>query len=388
MVKIHRPVYPNLSSPESTGAERQALYMFRTKIATLIGSSINADFWNYDLLQIAETYKTVQHAIAALAMAYQISILSDHAVNIDRQFVLAQYTKSINSLRQYLGKTKFRTRTQQLVVLITNILFVCLCTIQGSRSEACAHLRSGLALLHEWELGTGENKVGSAQATTTRYLVAIFTQLDTQARMMIEALGLHLCAPWDSHHVLLDGWSSGHLKPITNAFTRLEMMHNKAVQTASTCHSVQDNSRYTAFDVIEYQRELDIWDYSFVNSIGFQDDTPHFTRAIQLRRLLVGVSWGSHQTTEASDLTRNESGYKDIIDLATLITKESGFREDKITFSPAGCLVEALYFVATRCPGKPLRRQAVHLLETYPLIEGMWKSTTAAEMAAQVMADE
>lgn len=50
----------------------------------MIGSSFNADFWTYDLLQIAETYKTVQHAVAALAMAYQISILSDHAVNIDR----------------------------------------------------------------------------------------------------------------------------------------------------------------------------------------------------------------------------------------------------------------------------------------------------------------
>ncbi|KAJ5097962.1 hypothetical protein N7532_004963 [Penicillium argentinense] len=93
--------------------------MFRTKIASLIATSFDISFWAYGLLQIADAFKTVQNAVVVLVAAYQTHILESDANPAQCQSVLTQYNKSINSLRQYLGKTKFRTETQQVVVLIT-----------------------------------------------------------------------------------------------------------------------------------------------------------------------------------------------------------------------------------------------------------------------------
>ncbi|KAL4864877.1 hypothetical protein BDV12DRAFT_200692 [Aspergillus spectabilis] len=372
---------PRVSS-QAPDAEQRALHTFYTVIAPSIVSAFDVDFWTYDLLQAAKEFKTVQFAVAALAAAYESCILSTTSSFAQRQFVLTQYTKSINSLRQYLGKTKFRSKTQQSVALITNYLLTFLCAIQGFHTEACAHLRSGLSLIHEWGLGTVEERTKSQKTPTVlNFLVASYTQLDTQARMKIEAIGAQTCAPWSSHHVSLDGWGSGNIEQITRAFIQLEGLHNRAIQrTVNLCPLSRQHPPDLSI-ITEYQHQLSLWDSMFAASLGTgTSPTSSSIRTLQMRRLLAQASW-ERPTLPAYSYQSHDETCREIVHLATQIIQESGLQGRGKSFNPTGALIETLYYVATRCLDDDVRWQAIDLLEKNVIVEGLWESTSAAKMA-------
>lgn len=357
-------------------AERQALYMFRTKIAISIASVVDAGFWTYDLLQTAEAYQTVQHAVAAPAAAYHASILSSHGDQMERQFILTQYNKSINSLHQCLSTSKPLTRDQQVVILMTNLVFICICAVQGFRREACIHLRSGLSLLHEWQLGAEEADGSETTPTPVQLLATVYTQLDTPARIIIKASDPYQKARWRPHTVALDGWGRGHLRAVTKAVSQLEKLHNNSIQITMLSGPVEseDHARHRSQPMEEHRRQLLTWDLNFGWLTGQECNS---IKALRMRRLLVGANLeaGLSRTGNASEC--DQIWANDILKLANEIVQNSGFSTAVAAFSLAGGLVEALYFVATACPDDGIKRKCIDLLEKYPIIEGLWSSSVA-----------
>ncbi|KAL5336897.1 hypothetical protein BJX70DRAFT_371416 [Aspergillus crustosus] len=376
------------SSSGTPDAEQRALHIFNTVIAPSIVSLFDIDFWTHDLLQTATEFKTVQYAVAALAAAYEASILCSAPSFAQSQFVLVQYTKSINSLRQYLGKTKFRTRVQQSVVLITNYLLMFLCAIMGFHIEACLHLRSGLSLMREWGLGLtetlGRKQMRSQkQPSVLKFLVAAFTQLDTQARMKITAMGRHSSAWLISYDARLDRVEGSHVEhqSYTRAFIQLEGMHNKAVQSQHPFHA----HRPVDPDIVaEYQQQLLLWDMKFADSLEPDCDTTSttsFVRTLQMRRLLVQVSWERLGLLPPSETSSPDETCKEIVRLAAQIIQHSRLEGKVLSFNPTGGLIETLWYVATRCEDGDVRWQAIELLEENAIVEGLWESSSAARMA-------
>ncbi|KAL4883838.1 hypothetical protein BJY04DRAFT_216173 [Aspergillus karnatakaensis] len=376
----------SLSKPLATSqalvAERRALHTFNTVIAPSIVSAFDVDFWTYDLLQTAEEFKTVQFAVAALAATYESCILYQNPSAAQKQFVLTQYSKSINSLRQYLGKTKFRNKTQQSVVLITNYLLTFLCAIQGFHVEACSHLRSGLSLIHEWGLGMAEKKMPSRRIPSViSFLVTAFTQLDTQARMKIEAIGSQECAYWRPHQASLSSWESSHFKQTTYALAQLEALHNRAIQMAG---NICPFSNHQPDGLTDFQNELYSWDSTYAEYLCPWSDSAPSIHTLKLRRLLAQITWERGFIPGDPERFYTEK-CRDIIHLAALIIEESGFEGKVMSFNPTGGLIEALYYVATRCRDETVRWQAIGLMEKNAIVEALWESTSAARMAVAVV---
>lgn len=350
--------------------------MFRTKIAISIASGVDAGFWTYDLLQTAEAYQTVQHAVAALAVAYHASILSSHGDQMERQFILTQYNKSINSLHQCLSTPKPLAKDQQVVILMTNLVFICICAVQGFRREACMHLQSGLSLLHEWQL-VAEGADGLDTAPTPVHLLAtVYTQLDTQARIIIEASTPNQKATWRPHIVTLDGWGRGHLRAVTKAVSQLENLHNKCIQITTLSGPVESDvrARHRSQLVEEYRKQLLMWDVDF----GWLTDQESYSiKALRVRRILVGANLEAGLSRTGNTSASDQTWANEILKLADEIVQNSRLSEAVVAFSPAGGLVEALYFVATTCPDDGTKRKRIDLLEKYPIVEGLWSSCDA-----------
>lgn len=381
-----RLMQPSSTSLSRSDAERQALYMFRTKIAASIVSGFDADFWTRDLLQAAEAHETVQYAVAALAAAYRATIPSECSDSVERQFVLAQYTKSIKALSACVSNGAFRSREEQVVVLITNFLFICICALQGSREEACLHLRGGLSLLHSWGLGAEGEAVSGPTLTPVKLLVTMYTQLDTQARVVLQASEPHAGSPWGTHNVALDGWGSGHFEAVSKAFSKLERLHNLGIQERAYLRTLGGRSGHD-LHLMRYREQVSLWDSEFgwILRNCTNEGKCSSMRVLRVRRLLAGACLESEFRKVGDTARQDETWCKEIVNLAYQITQESQSQEIGTRFSPAGGLVEALYFVAVNCQDKRIRGKAMDHLRNHPVVEGLWNSSVALEAAVVIL---
>ncbi|KAL2678842.1 hypothetical protein Neosp_009594 [[Neocosmospora] mangrovei] len=328
---IHKPKLPLTQPiPGKLPEERQALYIFRTKIAMSIASSLDLGFWTDDLLRMAEAYTTVQHAVAALATAYCSSILYENGYRMkERQFILTQYNKSISALQHCLSTPKL-TRNHQVIILMVNVVFICICAVQGLQNEACLHLRNGLSLLNEWQLGAEEGHGLESTPTSVKFLATLYTQLDTQARVVMECSFPHKTRLWPPHAVTLDGWGSGHLATITKAASQLERLHNESIKlTTPSGPSEHENIRPHQHATLYHN--LQSWDLDFGGLLS-QGGTP--IKYLQIRRFLTGANfelWRS-QTGKAPDPNQIWAGR--VLELVNEIMQGSRFSESNVVFTP------------------------------------------------------
>jgi hypothetical protein len=370
-------VEPTTLCTSSSDPEKQALHMFRTEVCILIASAFDHDFWTYYLLQIADAYLPIRHATAALAVAYEKSIISISSNGTSDSFVPAQYNKAIHCLYDYFRSGSRPCMLNKVVILVTTLLFTCLCAVQGLHLEACAHLRHGLALIHEWGLGMNKcRSIGQITPVPLIYLVAIFTQLDTQARIILRASEMVSRDPWVSHHVRLREHWDCNIGMGLQAFVQLEILHNQILQ------STHDATAYNSASASFYQRVLSDWDTSFRTFNYYTTDFHHSSViAVHMRRSMTGAYLALMTAERGTARNRADACYEAILDVASQMIRALGFQEGKASFCLPNGFIECLYFVAAHCKQSPIRFQAIDILRRYPIIEGVWKSATAAELA-------
>ncbi|KAF5618095.1 transcriptional regulatory moc3 [Fusarium tjaetaba] len=322
------------SDPES-----QAIYQFRTRIATLIASSFDAQFWTYDVLHKSDTYTPVRHALAALASAYQKSILLGIESASCDMFIFSQYQKAMRSLSICFQETKVLSTSAKLAALVANFLFTYLCSLQGLRQEALVHLRNGLALIHEWDdlRSQGQHMVAD--------ILGLYMRLDTQTRVISTA---DLCS----------------------LLRQLDAIHGQLLQPSNSQASI-----------LSTKHSLKLWDWRFESlSVTSQEEEKHVT-ALRMRRTMVEVTLTLAFNTSDYPKSTIDTNCKTILDLALQLINDLGLRPAQAGFYLANGLVEALYFVAVTSEDWDLRQQAIHILRQYRFTDGVWGSNAAADLA-------
>ncbi|EWY82234.1 hypothetical protein FOYG_14350 [Fusarium oxysporum NRRL 32931] len=345
------------SDPES-----QAIYQFRTRIATLIASSFDADFWTYDVLHKSDTYTPVRHALAALASAYQKSILLGIKSTSCDLFIFSQYQKAMRSLSTCFQEAKALSTSGKLAALVANFLFTYLCSLQGLRKEALVHLRNGLALIHEW----GDLRAHSQHMMTD--ILGLYMRLDTQTRVISTAHSMSLCWGGRPQQETLDDISD--TPSVCTLLRHLDAIHGQLLQPSNIQASLV-SSVYS----------LKLWDRRFESlSITSQEEEKHVT-ALRMRRVLVEVTMNRATSTSNGAKGNVDTDCKTILDLALQLIHDLGLRPAQAGFYLANGLVEALYFVAVTSEDWDLRQQAIHILRQYRFTDGVWGSNAAADLA-------
>lgn len=348
-----------------------------------MASSFDLDFWTYDILQAAEAHAPARHAVAALASAYQRSIISDVDSVISEQFILGHYKRALVLLRGCLENVAHHSRAQQVAILITNIILTCLCALQGYRKEACIHLRNGLALLHGWnfEVGLGAEDIPTAP-NSERHLVAIFTRLDTQARVILDAVGWGTHYPWESHYLELPTQECMGCGSPGLALLQLETLHNQIIQYPD------EKDLSLMHRTFSYRQLLSVWDFNVeAPDKSMLKEQNSSALALRLRRLMLDVNLAIRSN-------RNDLGdYFDTCGLEILVLTEqiisiSGFKVNKMSFCLTNGITDALYFVAVRSKDWSTRQKAIDMLRKYPMIDGVWRSDAAADIAASYLQED
>ncbi|KAI1063690.1 hypothetical protein LB506_005732 [Fusarium annulatum] len=352
-----QPIVSEGSDPES-----QAIYQFRTRIATLIASSFDADFWTYDVLHKSDTYTPVRHALAALASAYQKSILLGIKSTSCDMFIFSQYQKAMRSLSICFQEAKVLSTSAKLAALVANFLFTYLCSLQGLRQEALLHLRNGLALIHEW----GDLR-GQGQHTVTDIL-GLYMRLDTQTRVISTTDSTSPCWEGRSQYGTLDGISD--TPSVCSLLRQLDAIHGQLLQPPK----IQVSLRST-------KNLLKLWDWQFGSlRVMSQEEEKHVT-ALRMRRIMVEVTLNLAANTTYNAESTVDTDCKAILDFAIKLIHDLGLRPVQAGFYLANGLVEALYFVAVTSEDWDLRQQAIRILRQYRFTDGVWGSNAAADLA-------
>ncbi|KAF5603214.1 transcriptional regulatory moc3 [Fusarium pseudocircinatum] len=351
-----QPIVSGGSDPES-----QAIYQFRTRIASLIASSFDVDFWTYDVLHNSDTYRPVRHALAALASAYQKSILLGIQSTSCDVFIFSQYQKAIKSLSICFQETKELSTSEKLAALVANFLFTYLCSLQGLRQEALVHLRNGLALIYEW----GDLKDSQHMVTD---ILGLYMRLDTQARVISTTGCTSLCWEGRSQQGTLLGISD--TPSVCSLLRQLDVIHCQLLQLSNSQASLMST-----------KHSLKLWDWRFENlRVASQEQEKHVT-ALRMRRLMVKVTLNRTANTNYGAKGTTDTDCKTILDLALQLILDLGLRPAQAGFYLASGLVEALYFVAVTSEDWGLRQEAIQILRRYRFTDGVWGSNAAADLA-------
>ncbi|KAF5637885.1 transcriptional regulatory moc3 [Fusarium sp. NRRL 52700] len=343
-------------------AESQAIYQFRTRIATLIASSFDADFWTYDVLHKSDTYTPVRHGLAALASAYQKSILLGIKPASCDVFIFCQYEKAMKSLSFCLRETKVLSTSAKLAALVANFLFTYLCSLQGLRQEALVHLRNGLELIHEW----GDLR-GHGQHMVTDIL-GLYMRLDTQTRVISTTDSTFHCWGGRSQKTALDGISD--TPSVCSLLRQLDAIHGQVLQASNLQASTMST-----------EHSLKLWDWRFETlSVTSQEEEKHVT-ALKMRRVMLEVTINRAARTSDGATSSVDADCKTILNLALQLISELGLRPAQAGFYLSNGLVEALYFVAVTSEDWDLRQKAIHILRQYQFTDGVWGSNAAADLA-------
>ena len=363
-----------------TECEKQAFYMFRHSTSGLLAGFFDVTFWKEDLLLAAESYLPIRHAVIGLAAAYQNFTRLDPATIDQRDFITYQYSKCMRLLNQCITKGEI-SRGSKAIILIANLLLRTLCTLQGFHLEACLHLRSGLALLHQWGVSDSlADSVANGSICPIKFIKATYTQLDTQARLLIWSTARFSQRSWQSHEVSLDGWGTGYLRATTQALSQLVSLHNRIMQSIGTKHFYYGKIMIGEEGRKQFRGELKLWEKKYKALYRAKDDEISLAiLPIRIYQLLIRAMTAC-PSNEGEDLIdeSQETCCRKLLDSLTAALQSSGCQEGKPSFKFVGNWVESLYFIAANSSVHKTKLEALRLLETYPLQEGLWSSNVAA----------
>ncbi|OJZ86161.1 hypothetical protein ASPFODRAFT_61491 [Aspergillus luchuensis CBS 106.47] len=356
--------------------------------------------WARRLLQMSHRYPALWHAMTAVACIHRDFIANSTPITMSRmqdssqvRLALQQWNKSIQSLQELLSG-QVLTKFDRLVILSVCILFITMSSLQGRLWQAFVHINSGLKLIHQWKLADrGEDQ--RDEDSDLDVLLALFTQLDSQARPYLPSLSNNL--QWTDKQIILSS-STNPFKSLLEACVALEVHFNKMMQIY-TNNSIYIDGPDAGMQIKKQQCLLGLteWDARLDKYIG-RTPQPKNAKALKLlyvRRRLAQVAL-------SMDLTEGELAHDDFVeDYAYMLGLMGDILEDpmnsldsqpenisriqKMSFHLETITTEPLFLIALRCREPTIRRQAIRLLRQYPRREGICEGMAALKIAERVM---
>jgi hypothetical protein len=164
----HKPLQPTPTSsltrdpsplPLVSQAEIRALDFFHRAVAPVIAGHIDPSFWTRLVMQVGHQEPAIRHAAMAISSLYEG--FGEHMPGQlcqPRVFAVQQYNKAI---------AKLVSSTDEVVILLSCVLLICIEFLQGDAQTAIQHCRHGISILNN----------PSTSQTTRDQLVPVFWRL-------------------------------------------------------------------------------------------------------------------------------------------------------------------------------------------------------------------
>ncbi|KAL3470764.1 hypothetical protein BJX99DRAFT_263950 [Aspergillus californicus] len=427
--------YPSLTCMPNFVAstdEKSSFDWFKGRTIIKIPGSYLSDFWTTILLQATQTEQAVWHATMALSFTHRVGFVqigSDHA-NILEQSTLRHCIKAVRLLNPHFTA---RDRASSRVVLIVCLIFLVLDLIRGHFSSAQVHLRNGLRILGE----TQARCFSSFPESIDDAITEAFFRLNTQVSLLqyqnrpwpcISPSPLHseptyskfssYTAAWRgldhlmnetfhlsaqarehppdttillSHQKHIQTGLNAWLRTYTNSHSTLRLSPNKVIAEArSKVHRL----------VISYHTMLMIMTETALyphNETIFDTQTSRFTELINTLSEVWTISIKDPSnpmsaptrdptTPSSQDTPADRDSDKDNPRNRSTDQNHNwiGTCDMSHTIIDMGWM-PPLFYAATKCRDRRIRRSAIRLLESTNHREGIWDAKITACIARRVM---
>ena len=397
-----------------------------------------SDFWNKQIPRLAHTEPAVRHALNALATFHEKSNEHDAVVegkgkstddelipgSLDK-FFLQQYNKSISELSQ-----KISTNSHQAVIstLVCCCIYMCIEGLHGRHLGMVNHITNGLKVYHEWIRNV---------STTEQFNVA---SIEASVYVMFKRIDYHAATFVDNHVPEPRSLNIIGLPPPVDDFnpTFISIEHARAHVDSLMGRTFMflrayDGTKFEGLeldkipqDIKDKHRTVGIWLHTTaiaLDQLARNANLDEFhigTRSLTLMKVRIKVLGVFHRrwpyelapneeceldfhsivamcktllmghikallTPDESEQSASspDDGSEGSSDMAPPISRTlAPFRfEDPPIFTLETGIVPILYYVAVSTLSPSLSQEAISLLRTANLREGLWSSNRTANMA-------
>ncbi|EHK48507.1 hypothetical protein TRIATDRAFT_281366 [Trichoderma atroviride IMI 206040] len=359
---------------EATSLEIRSIEFFVEKSRTQFAALFQDEWWNTQILQLAYAEGSIRHALVALSMHHE------HFISKQAEVELQLATRQQNlAIRELLLPNQ-----QSLTHLhpMTCFIFICIEILQGNHGAAIHLFKHGCKMIQELQqqrarrTSAGESDIGAS----LRYLETSFNRLAVQVELLI-----------------------GDVSPELS-LTLLGSMGSKPSSTQRPIKSLSD-ARHTLTNLILYSMQsilgnferrqharscVNNWLDSFHEFSGSQQHSGAkeglALLELQAKYLLLILDTAGGETAEEDFLNqdRNVERFRELVQIAPLAIVGRATEDSPLFHLELG-VVPLLYSVIAHCRHPAIRRQALNLLKTQHVQEGIWSSDLTSRVAQRLV---
>ncbi|KAI9722540.1 MAG: hypothetical protein M1828_004535 [Chrysothrix sp. TS-e1954] len=423
-----RPTFTVILNPsqsfKGTSQEKRAFDHFYHRTTHALSGSFDSGFWADLLLRAVQTEPAIRHAALAVSSLHErYSVRQpDNSLALDGDtflswFPLEQYGKAMQLISQPRRKGLSQSRD---VILTVCILFICLESMQGNIETALIHVQNGLKVLdelrqHDQKLDTSSSSTANSTLVSTSILETLFTRLDIQAAGLVDAGpgGPRLMHPTPPPPPSVP-IAFKTLEDARAALLKKQCFFGYRVREIVLSHNnpdeptIPDAARQVTSLQKDFLKYLDAWDGAKRRCVELQfadKRTRIASKILDLHRDLYTTStlkFSGSCVQDPSDkilmpdepLDDRPERFTRMVQTAEKIHKmeledprmhNSGNGEHTPTLAFDLGLTEPMFYTTMACEDQDLRQRALKLLEASSILEGLWGSTVAAQMARTMM---
>ncbi|KAJ6782395.1 hypothetical protein PWT90_08029 [Aphanocladium album] len=354
------------SSPltvQPTKSEQELNHLFRTKLTLNSADEFNEDLWKIHIPLASQSQAPIWHASIAFAALWRYQMAKSSIDTLFKQQMyeesLRQYSSALHCVLQLTQKPKL-SMTDQVSILVANVLFLRCCMNRGDAEAGQAIVASSVQLIHHWNLFHCDT---SSTPIPSNMVVLFFSKMGRYLYQSLLTTG-HSPWQWEKGLAALRG------KPIvscTDACLELEMIWTGAravIEELPVQPKVKRVGKAYKSQT-KFRDSFRIWSSKF-DALQRQ---PYILRTDHIRLSVLLVRKILVQILVNVDIGRLETSWDDYyadFERATLLAKSvletGGLDRDKkkTIFTPM--LAKSLHFMARVCRHPRLRRQIVQLL--------------------------
>lgn len=127
--------------------EARALEFFRLQVAPFLSRHSSKTFWNTLVFQVGQQEPAVRHAMICISSMYEGLGETDHSplIRSRERFAITQYNMALKQLAS--------AATDEKIVLLVCLLFICIEMLQGNKEVAIQHCRHGITICNNTSKG-------------------------------------------------------------------------------------------------------------------------------------------------------------------------------------------------------------------------------------------
>jgi hypothetical protein len=363
--------------------ERRAFHYYRNRTSKQLISFQQHRFWNDIVIRAAYFKPAIRHMLAAIAAFQESADCEDDLRRLDRNtFCQDQYHKSIS--------LTLKLPPDVADILVLAILFAFLESVNGSLTNAHAHLRSCMRIITEWN--SQDWQPGSTTDLVTKHLAPIIERMYVKTAAAWIILPSNVDDPLSSMPMKLCS-----LKACRDTFFQTTSEISRQLSQALEHLSWPQCNNKT---VASCEKLIGLWSNLFVDHILNGEKTCRCSRVnhdwfglhwLQMNYQLVVIRLRSK--TVRSEMTY-DAYIPEFAELLRCLEEYMAKLKHIDRSELEACLgFEANYLKITamiifHCRDPQIRRRTLELVRTTSRHEGIWTNSTAADMSELLIRTE